>query len=101
MSRYIDADDTDNITVFLYSRGCLRRIEAPTVDVAPIVHAHWVDGHKVFDSVCFDGIAVDKKMYFCSYCGRSATIVQGEDLYREYPFCNCGAKMDKEMEEDD
>lgn len=55
----------------------------PTADVAPVVHAHW-----------------ERKAYFpdgtpawvCSRCGRA-------EEERE-PYCNCGAKMDEEIEED-
>ena len=82
MPRYIDADDTDNITVFLDSRGYLKRIEAPTADVAPVVHAHW---EKVKGGVHFP--------YRCSRCGDKADS-------NEYTHCHCGAKMDEEVKED-
>lgn len=57
---------------------------APTADVAPVVHAHW-----------------ERKAYFpdgtpawvCSRCGHPEEV--------KYSHCNCGARMDEEVKEDD
>lgn len=82
MPRYIDADDIDNIMVFLDSRGCPKRIEAPTVDVAPVVHGHW---ERVAGGVHFP--------FRCSRCGEKADS-------NEYTHCHCGARMDEEVKKD-
>lgn len=97
MPRYIDADalqrrlqrDAD-----LY-KGCndadmkARRdealnavacvVNAPTADVAPVVHARWVK--------------LGEADYQCSSCGFRFT--SGDDI-SEFKHCRCGAKMDGE-----
>lgn len=61
--------------------------EYPTEDVAPVVHAHWID----------DGYYADfhpHKVYRCSNCDWSKLDVE----LPEEKYCpNCGAKMDEEQ----
>ena len=63
---------------------------APTLDVAPIVHAHWEQGDGEWSNVlgeyCFH------PTYICSNCR--------EEEKRNSAFCpNCGATMDGENDE--
>ena len=88
MPRYIDADDTDNITVFLDSRGYLKRIEAPTADVAPVVHGHWI----VTDN------GANGKTADCSVCGAHFVYFKGHLQMDKMPGCpKCLAKMDEKI----
>ena len=64
----------------------------PAADVAPVVHAHWIHtGEYLTNS---DGKRLKKlsDLYVCHRCHRVEAV---PELY-----CNCGAKMDEEMEED-
>ena len=56
---------------------------APTTDVAPVIHGEW----KPFME-WFEDEGVEKQTcWVCSICGRVE--VQKE------PYCNCGARMDR------
>lgn len=70
----------------------------PAADVAPVVHGEWViksEIHKIFDDV-------DENMYVeCPFCKRTYYVPQTYDdeeiityAREQYPYCNCGAKMD-------
>ena len=59
---------------------------APTADVAPVVHGRW-DVKELW--ICnSDGkpVSVIGKVYVCNRCGREEEQME--------PYCNCGAKMD-------
>lgn len=74
-----------------YRDSVLRIIdEAPTLDVAPVVHGRWIDKQ------------IHRRMQSrCSACGKHSGI-GGIESNRHKPFCpNCGAKMDKEWYTDD
>ena len=91
MSRYIDADallekvqfrvrindDTDKTIkrCVEITRNLIKN--APTADVAPVVHAKWdVNGH-------------------CTNCGGHAPFYCMTSTYYKSPYCfECGAKMD-------
>ena len=62
----------------------------PAADVEPVRHARWVKITKPQKSNegFFYWNAIPKTIYFCSYCGRKEN--------KKEPYCNCGAKMDKE-----
>ncbi len=71
---------------------------APAADVAPVVHGEWIiksEIHQMFDDV-------DEEMYVeCPFCKRTYYVPQTYDdeeiiayAREQYPFCNCGAKMD-------
>lgn len=77
--------------------------EMPTADVEPVRHGHWI----------FEGCSVEnyrenipylqkKLIYKCSVCDRRISICDDfeHELYNEYPYCHCGAKM-KVKEEND
>lgn len=101
MPRYIDAEKID-FGKALYG-GFARDIrdaanslisEAPTADVAPVIHAHWI---KV-PSANYKNI----HYYDCSKCKHTIGRERSEDLFRAIEwngghdlFCPyCGAKMD-------
>ena len=60
--------------------------DAPTADVAPVIHAHW---KHVGTS---PGVGM---VYHCSRCERQV-IVDYAFMLSQYPYCHCGAKMGKE-----
>ncbi len=39
--------------------------------------------------------------YTCSECGRKVRDDTGYDVYADYPYCHCGAKMEEEQDESD
>ena len=66
--------------------------DIPPADVAPVRHGHWID--KTEDT---------RREYVCSECGRSVFLHFSHAIKEEpallkvmYPYCHCGAKMDKE-----
>lgn len=67
--------------------------EIPTADVQEVRHAKWIYcGHHEFHGHVFE----------CSVCGRYLFTNSKEDVYWEYPYCHCGAKMEsvEGLEED-
>lgn len=66
----------------------IRLVEsAPAADVAPVVHAHWVDDRDGID-IAFGECDPD---CHCSACGNRSD--------RYFKYCpQCGAKMDQEAE---
>ena len=55
-------------------------------------------GHWIFEGQRSDWF---EEMYKCSHCNRRIIVpggLSGEELYEEYPYCHCGAKM-QEVEE--
>ncbi len=67
--------------------------EIPTADVQEVRHAKWIYcGHHEFHGHVFE----------CSVCGRYLFANSKEDVYVEYPYCHCGAKMEsvEGLEED-
>ena len=102
MNRYIDADFVANrlrevlhrpkddlpadldtaMACLVYAISILRF--APTADVAPVVHAHWIDTtDKPF--------GLTSEPFVCSWCG-------GTSSKMSFYCCDCGAKMDEEVE---
>ena len=89
MAKYIDVDKIERVRledscyIIEHIKGdeidCI--IDAPIEDVAPIIHAKW----EIIDD-CERFIAK------CSACGR----VEDSRLINKYPYCHCGAKIDKE-----
>ena len=105
MSGYIDADatlkrfkeahgneseqlnccDADWVASFIETQ--------PTADVQEVRHGKWIYcGHHEFHGHVFE----------CSVCGRYLFANSKEDVYWEYPYCHCGAKMEsvEGLEED-
>lgn len=104
MSRYIDEDRLySNIEEkYKVAQGDARKAyndvldticEIPTADVQEVKHAKWIYcGHHEFHGHVFE----------CSVCGRYLFANSKEDVYWEYPYCHCGAKMEsvEGLEED-
>lgn len=96
MPRYIDAtllkaEFTGNFTD-TYSPPLIKTIidGQPTADVQEVRHGKWIYcGHHEFHGHVFE----------CSVCGRYLFAYSKEDVYLEYPYCHCGAKMDEEEQE--
>lgn len=66
-----------------YTKGALEMVmgwikEAPTLNYAPVVHAHWVQSE-------------DKFCYYCSHC-KNDILLGGKNNYCMY----CGARMDEQ-----
>lgn len=89
MSRYIDLDSED--CVWCGNPGEYENwnipLDMPGVDVAPVVHGHWIDK--------FAG------EYRCSSCREKVCIDNGVEFPNgiRYEYCPwCGAKMDEVTE---
>ena len=107
MARYIDADKLiEERTIFMQDEEgfdtsvvLVADIKlTPTADVAEVKHGEWElksEIHQLFDDV-------DEECYVeCPFCKRCFYIpFEFEDekmleyARRNYPYCNCGAKMD-------
>lgn len=90
--RPIDADEVfrlrdeqcDNCESLEPCFDCIIK-RTPTLDYAPVVHAHWM----LFEKDEFGNI------FQCSKCRKPQTTESFED-YPDVNFCsNCGAKMDE------
>ena len=66
----------------------------PAEDVAPIVHAKWIDLYMTETDSCGEVIREEKDIYFmCSNC----ECIYSKRYSRQGEFCaRCGAKMDLE-----
>ena len=74
----------------LWAKAVLSTVKE--ADVAPVIHGHW---RKIFKLSKGD-------LYECSRCKRLVTLDRGLSptfLQTEYPYCNCGARMDEEVPE--
>ena len=65
---------------------CLKAavIRISAADVAPVIRATWV-------------LTTDfgpSELYHCSRCGREEVRFGKSSIYKQYPYCHCGAKMD-------
>ena len=92
MKKYIDADllkaeFTGNFACE-YPAPLVKALidNQPDTDVAEIVHGKWIDEIGAVDTVGGMRMTIVTG-YKCSVCGHSEI--------EKYPFCNCGAKMDK------
>ena len=54
--------------------------DAPTVDVTPVKHGHWIEMT----------VSSGSDSWKCSLCGRRA-----RGKLKNLPYCHCGAKMDE------
>lgn len=77
--------------------GFLRLIRSqPTIDAEIVRHGHWEEVIGDYKNPTIGAIVR------CSQCGRRETVgwftTTPEDRAAElYPYCHCGAKMDKEV----
>lgn len=95
MPRYIDAEKLCELARNHISKSvnCNDIMRFPTADVQDVRHAKWIYcGHHEFHGHVFE----------CSVCGRYLFANSKEDVYWEYPYCHCGAKMEsvEGLEED-
>lgn len=109
MAEYIDrevlkndiATSTEPFNTASVFRAINRQIAA---DVAPVVHGRWVAQCVVNtdDGWTLEDVPYNEHQHsnpICSICRKTALLDGGED-YVASPYCpNCGAKMDKEVEE--
>ena len=58
--------------------------DAPTVDAVEVVHGRWEQVQRW----------ATKAKYRCSVCGREIMSAVKVNI-EKYPYCHCGAKMDK------
>lgn len=73
----------------------------PAADVVEVKHGYWtIETEEHRDSVSGE---IDEEFYLkCSECGREVwgidhmTVLHGtdEEIFGDYPYCHCGAKMD-------
>lgn len=78
-------------------------LESTVADVVEVRHGYWtIESEEHQDSVSGE---IDEEFYLkCSECGREVwdidhmTVLHGtdEEIFGNYPYCHCGAKMDKE-----
>lgn len=71
-----------------YAISCIE--SAPVADVAPVIRATWV-------------LTTDfgpSELYHCSRCGREEVRFGKSSIYKQYPYCHCGAKMDGGADDD-
>lgn len=107
MSKYIDAEESkkilysvmpENPALAITLQMVIELFDAlPTADVEPVKHGHWIEHQKtVYLSSSpnpnpLSGITIPD-YYECSLCGRHEKFTP--------PYCNCGAKMDEEENEE-
>lgn len=87
MSRYIDAEKLCEFARNHINKSvdCNDIMRFPTADVQEVRHAKWIYcGHHEFHGHVFE----------CSVCGRYLFANSKEDVYWEYTYCHCGAKME-------
>lgn len=80
---YIRRKDAAKLLGNIFGVDVVRRLhEVPAVDVAPVVHARWMQ-------------VVGKEARICSFCERDEPYKFAPDDAMIYNFCPyCGAKMD-------
>lgn len=104
MSRYIDAEKIKFEPIDITVKGITRRtvdrmatekeINAiPTADVEEVRHEKWIFGGQKKTKSGY------RFTYHCSRCFRLVRRDLDEAPINEiYPYCHCGARMDKEKE---
>lgn len=78
----IEADGTALMDLIRY-----QVTSAPTIDYAPVVHAHWI---------ATDGFEqeTNEREFKCSNCGK----VDKQGIWSDVPYCwHCGARMDEQI----
>ena len=59
-------------------------LNVEVADVAPVVHGKWVLDRRIAGGAYFK----------CSLCGRFIEVI-GSSTIERFPYCHCGAKMDR------
>lgn len=97
MARYIDAKKIEYIALPGYGLNHKqfaqkREIEKiPSADVEPVRHGHWIYEQYFGD--------YSLHVFKCSVCNRKISVNKKEEI-SDFPYCNCGAKMDERSDED-
>ena len=77
-------DTTDKMDKALYNFALNKITETPTKDVAPVVHAKWIEHDDGWGDIYYD----------CSACNESWTTIEGTPFDNGMKYCpHCGAKM--------
>jgi len=105
MSRYIDEEKTDSVIkneLGVYDTTDLKEMLKffPAEDVAPVVHAHWINYNG--EHVELDSNGSPKDSCWCSHCHEWLVTSDEYTIVNRYcgRYCpNCGAKMDEEIKE--
>ena len=87
MTEYIGRDAAIEAAKHAWAKGLepSQYIEIlPAADVAPVMHATWV----------FTTDFGPSEFYHCSRCGREEVRFGKSSIYKQCPYCHCGAKMD-------
>ena len=120
MSRYIEADNIRPVLVTIYnaatSRIARKTIEKcdyefsmiPTADVAPVVHAHWIDKEEeIYGSipnilrVCSNCDTESDSIFMAACCAFIPSDAFGAGDDTKFPKCPvCGAKMDEDGDDE-
>ena len=88
MDEYIKREAVKRLVNNNFS-GLLAAIDSiPAADVAPVIRATWV----------FTTDFGPSELYHCSRCGREEVRFGKSSIYKQYPYCHCGAKMDEGAE---
>jgi len=90
--RAIKVSTCDSPHKYMKAVGTHEIDKAPTIDAEPVRHGRWIykGGHYDEDS---DFVLE----HSCSVCGRFIQVWTLNDL-GQYPYCNCGAKMNLEVD---
>ena len=87
--KLVSGSTSDDVSYVKYDDVVHMLEDAPSLDVAPVVHARWI----YYGDVNEDGNCEAN----CSACG--AGDAHRPDLKNAIPYCwNCGARMDGEAE---
>lgn len=90
MAEYIKREAVKRLVNNNFS-GLLAAIDSiPAADVAPVIRATWV----------FTTDFGPSELYHCSRCGREEVRFGKSSIYKQYPYCHCGAKMDGGADDD-
>lgn len=101
MIRYVNADklweEIDNEDIYTdFESACIFKMvrekinNAPTADVEEVKHGVWLESEPYSNGM---------RKFMCSCCSRTILTRPGRDLLLRFPYCHCGARMQKEQEE--
>lgn len=93
IAEFLGPKGLDEWEVMVEIRGIIEN--APALDVAPVVHGHWIEEtFTTYISAEYDeyGDIIPRQCITnkCSVCGRYEP--------EKEPYCNCGARMDGEAD---
>lgn len=99
--KYIDAEELNKLlceaknSIPAFNGGiCKARMIAkkmPAADVEEVKHGVWLESDNPYPN----GI----QRFMCSCCSRTLLTRPEWDLLLRFPYCHCGARMQKEKEE--